>query len=93
MCRRRGGGLGSSVHRVVERGVVGAAVVSVLKLPLSSIVIALLVTQAGPTMAPLVIVGVVVASIAIQTLSERGGAVAVTSVARTLVATRQGNPP
>jgi H+/Cl- antiporter ClcA len=50
---------------------VGAAVVSVLRLPLSSIVIALLVTQAGPSVAPLVIVGVVVAYIVVQTLSQR----------------------
>jgi len=46
---------------------------SVLKVPLSSIVIALLVTKAGPTVAPLVIVGVVVAYIATQVLAARGG--------------------
>ena len=38
---------------------VGATVVSVLQLPLSSIIIALLVTQAGAGVAPLIIVGVV----------------------------------
>ena len=51
---------------------VGAAVVSVLRLPLSAIVIALLVTQAGATVAPLVIVGVVVAYICIQLMDARG---------------------
>ena len=38
---------------------VGATVVSVLQLPLYSIIIALLVTQAGAGVAPLIIVGVV----------------------------------
>ncbi len=50
---------------------VGATVVSVLRLPLSSIVIALLVTQAGAGVAPLVIVGVVVAYIVIRLLDAR----------------------
>lgn len=50
---------------------VGASVVSVLRLPLSSIVIALLVTQAGAGVAPLVIVGVVVAYIVIRLLDAR----------------------
>lgn len=43
---------------------VGATVVSVLQLPLASIIVALLVTQAGASVAPLIIVGVVVAYIA-----------------------------
>jgi H+/Cl- antiporter ClcA len=42
---------------------VGAAVVSVLRLPLSSIVIALLITRAGAGVAPLIIVSVVAAYI------------------------------
>ena len=50
---------------------VGAMVVSVLRLPLSSIVIALVVSQAGPGVAPLIIVGVVVAYIATQLLAAR----------------------
>jgi len=50
---------------------VGAMVVSVLRLPLSSIVIALVVSQAGPGVAPLIIVGVVVAYIATQLVAAR----------------------
>lgn len=50
---------------------VGATVVSVLQLPLSSIIIALLVTQAGAGVAPLIIVGVVVAYIATKVLAAR----------------------
>jgi H+/Cl- antiporter ClcA len=55
---------------------VGAAVVSVLQLPLSSIVIALLVTQAGGGVAPLIIVGVVVAYLTTRVLAARRTAVA-----------------
>ena len=50
---------------------VGATVVSVLQLPLASIIIALLVTQAGAGVAPLIIVGVVVAYIATKVLTAR----------------------
>ena len=50
---------------------VGATVVSVLQLPLSSIIIALLVTQAGAGVVPLIIVGVVVAYIATKVLAAR----------------------
>jgi H+/Cl- antiporter ClcA len=50
---------------------IGAMVVSVLRLPLSSIVIALVVSQAGPGVAPLIIVGVVVAYIVTQLLAAR----------------------
>jgi H+/Cl- antiporter ClcA len=50
---------------------VGAMCVSLLRLPLSSIVIALVVSQAGIGVAPLVIVGVVVAYIASSLLSVR----------------------
>jgi H+/Cl- antiporter ClcA len=50
---------------------VGAAVVSVLRLPLSAVVIALLITQGGAAVAPLVIVGVAVAYIATNLLEER----------------------
>jgi H+/Cl- antiporter ClcA len=50
---------------------VGATVVSVLQLPLASIIIALLVTQAGAGVAPLIIVGVVVAYIITKALTER----------------------
>jgi hypothetical protein len=55
---------------------VGATVVSVLQLPLSSIIIALLVTQAGAGVAPLIIVGVVVAYLATKVLAARYTAVA-----------------
>ena len=50
---------------------IGAMVVSMLRLPLSAIVIALIVTQGGAGVAPLVIVGVVVAYIATQLLTAR----------------------
>jgi H+/Cl- antiporter ClcA len=50
---------------------VGAALVSMLRLPLSSIVLALLITHAGNAVAPLVIVGVAVAYIGTLTLSAR----------------------
>jgi H+/Cl- antiporter ClcA len=52
-------------------GLIGAAVVSVLKLPLSSIVLALLITQGGAGVAPLVIVAVIVAYIGTLILSAR----------------------
>jgi H+/Cl- antiporter ClcA len=49
----------------------GAAVVSVLRLPLSAVVLAILLSSnAGPGAAPLVIVGVVVAYITTQMLSK-----------------------
>ena len=48
---------------------IGATCVSVLRLPLSSVVIALLVSQAGMGTTPLIIVGVVVAYIAVTGLS------------------------
>jgi H+/Cl- antiporter ClcA len=50
---------------------IGAMVVSVLRLPLSAIVLALIVSQAGAGAAPLIIVGVVVAYIAVAVMSER----------------------
>jgi len=50
---------------------VGAATVSVLRLPLSAIILALLITQAGAGVAPLIIVGVAVAYIATLLLSAR----------------------
>ncbi len=53
---------------------VGAMVVSVLRLPLSAIVLALIVTQAGAGVAPLIIVGVVVAYIAVEVMSARRSA-------------------
>ncbi|WP_432876433.1 chloride channel protein [Kribbella sp. CA-245084] len=51
---------------------IGASVVAVLRLPLSAIVLALLITQAGAGVAPLVIVSVVVAYIGTLVLSARG---------------------
>ncbi len=50
---------------------IGAMVVSVLRLPLSAIVLALIVTQAGAGVAPLIIVGVVVAYIAVELMAAR----------------------
>jgi hypothetical protein len=50
---------------------VGAAVVSVLRLPLAAILLALLMTQGGAGVAPLIIVGVVVAHIATLALNAR----------------------
>jgi H+/Cl- antiporter ClcA len=50
---------------------VGAAVVAVLRLPLSAVVIALLVTQGGAAAAPLIIVGVAVAFIATSLIDAR----------------------
>ena len=60
-------------HETPAVGVlVGAMVVSVLRLPLSAVMIALLVTQVGSASAPLVIVGVVAAYIATQLLEGIG---------------------
>ena len=50
---------------------VGAACVAVLKLPLSSIILALIITQAGVGVAPLIIVGVAVAYLATLLLADR----------------------
>lgn len=50
---------------------IGAACVSVLRLPLSSVLIALLVTQAGFVATPLVILGVVVAYLTVSALDAR----------------------
>ncbi|MBK9739786.1 MAG: chloride channel protein [Actinobacteria bacterium] len=50
---------------------VGAACVAVLRLPLSSIILALLITQAGAGVAPLIIVGVAVAYLATLLLADR----------------------
>jgi H+/Cl- antiporter ClcA len=69
---------------------VGATVVSVLQLPLSSVIIALLVTGAGPGVAPLIIVGVVVAYIATKVFAARTTAVATGSEADR--SSRQPNP-
>src|SRR5262249_61116130 len=50
---------------------VGAAVASVLRLPLSAIVLALLLTGGSAGAAPLIIVGVAVAYLTTLTLTER----------------------
>jgi H+/Cl- antiporter ClcA len=55
---------------------VGATVVSVLQLPLAATIVALLVTQAGAGVAPLIIVGVVVAYLATKLLAARRPAAA-----------------
>ena len=59
---------GFSITPAVAVGM-GAAVVSVLRLPLSAVVLAILLTSnSGPGAAPLVIVGVVVAYVTTQML-------------------------
>jgi hypothetical protein len=64
---------GFSVTPAVAVGI-GATVVSVLRLPLSAIVLAVLLTSgAGPGAGPLIIVGVVVAHITTLALSARQG--------------------
>ena len=50
---------------------VGAGVVAVLRLPLSAIVMALIVSQAGAGVAPLIILGVVVTYIAMELIAAR----------------------
>jgi len=61
----------------------GAGVVAILRLPLSSVVIALLLTsKAGLAVAPLIIVAVVTAYIATEVLSARRVSVAETAPAR-----------
>ena len=50
---------------------IGAAVVSVLRLPLSAIILTLLITHAGAGVAPLIIVAVVVAYLATLAISAR----------------------
>jgi hypothetical protein len=52
---------------------IGAAVVAVLRLPLSAIVLTALITQAGAGLAPLIILSVVVAYIATLALDFRRG--------------------
>jgi hypothetical protein len=65
----------------------GAACVSILRLPLSSVMIALLLTSsAGLAVAPLVIVAVVVAYIATEVLSARRASVAGTASPSSVVA-------
>ncbi len=61
---------------------IGAAVVSVLRLPLSAIVLALLIAEGEAALAPLVIVGVVVAYIATLALAGRRERVAPAGVSR-----------
>jgi H+/Cl- antiporter ClcA len=69
-----GGVMASQVFNVAQSAaisvLVGAAVVSVLRLPLAAIVLAQLMTQGGAGLAPLIIVGVVVAHIATLALTS-----------------------
>ena len=58
---------------------IGAMAVSVLRLPLSAIVIALIVSQAGAAATPLIIVGVAVAYITVELVWARRSASASTS--------------
>jgi len=71
----------------------GAACVSMLRLPLSSVVIALLLTvNAGLEVAPLVIVAVAVAYIATEVLSARRASVAETASRRAAVPAPESPP-
>ena len=72
----------------------GAGVVSILRLPLSSVVVALLLTsKAGLGVAPLIIVAVVAAYIATEVLSARRVPVAETAPAPGGEAAAAGTPP
>jgi hypothetical protein len=72
----------------------GAAVVSILRLPLSSVVVALLLTsKAGLGVAPLIIVGVVTAYLTTEALSPRSVSVAETAPAPGGEAAAAGTPP
>ena len=72
----------------------GAGLVSILRLPLSSVVIALLLTsKAGLGVAPLIIVGVVTAYLTTEALSARSVSVAETAPAPRGEAAEAGTPP
>ena len=72
----------------------GAGVVSILRLPLSSVVVALLLTsKAGLGVAPLIIVAVVAAYITTEVLSARSVSVAETAPAPGGEAAAAGTPP
>jgi H+/Cl- antiporter ClcA len=72
----------------------GAAVVSILRLPLSSVVVALLLTsKAGLGVAPLIIVSVVIAYLTTEALSPRSVSVAETASAPGGEAAATGTPP
>jgi len=69
----------------------GAAVVAVLRLPLSSVVIALLLTaKAGIAVSPLVIVAVVIAYLTVEALDSRPFSVRLAGLARRAVPTAAG---
>ena len=71
-----------------------AAVVSILRLPLSATVITLLlVSKAGLATAPLIIVAVVVAYLTIQTLSPTPGPATPTAPATPAAGTQPAAPP
>jgi H+/Cl- antiporter ClcA len=65
--------LGVSETPMIAIGM-GAATVSMLRLPLASVILAMVVAQAGLTAAPLIIVAVVVAYIVTELLGARRGA-------------------
>ena len=62
--------LGASETNLVAIGI-GASTVAMLRLPLASVILAMIVTQAGLTTAPLIIVAVVVAYIVTEVLGAR----------------------
>ncbi len=65
--------LGASETAMISIGV-GAMTVSMLRLPLSSVILAMVVTQAGLSTAPLIVLAVVVAYIVTELLGARRGA-------------------
>ncbi len=73
----------------------GAMTVAMLRLPLSSVILAMLVTQADLVVAPVIILAVVVAYIATEALGARRGspATATTPAARRDDRTRPGRHP
>ena len=62
--------LGVSETAMIGIGI-GAMTVSMLRLPLSAVILAMAITQAGLSLAPLIILAVVVAYIATELLGER----------------------
>ncbi len=65
--------LGASETSMIAIGV-GAMTVSMLRLPLASVILAMVVTQAGLSTAPLIVLAVVVAYIVTELLGARRGA-------------------
>ena len=69
-------------ERPAVAAMMGAATVSVLRLPLASIIIAMVISQAGASTTPLIIVAVVVAYLVVLALSAWRGPVGTSSLWR-----------